>query len=118
MIIQKENRKQLIDFLINRWKIIINFAALEKLYIASYHFSKVNNLPIPKVPSTYIPKACRQIEIIKQFIIKILPEAHFIDYSYETQAPLDPNDFVEMYIADHHQCITKVEEVIKRMKIL
>ena len=118
MISSKENRKQLINFLINRWKSIINFASVEKIYVASCSFAKANNLPVPKMPLIFIPQACRQIEIIKKYIIKILPETHFIDYDYETQAPLDPDDFVEMYVADHHQCIAKVEEIIKRMKIL
>ena len=117
MISSKENRKQLIDFLINRWKVIIIFSAVEKVYIASCSFAKANNLPIPKAPPICIPQACRQIKIIKKHIIKILPKAHFIDYDYEAQVPLDPNDFVEMYIADHNQCITKVEELVKRTKI-
>jgi len=70
------------------------------------------------MPLVTIPHACRQIEIIKQHIIEILPETLFIDYVYKAQAPLDPDDFVEVYIADHHQCITKVEEVMKRMRII
>lgn len=117
MIAQKENCKQLIDFLINRWKSITNFAAVEKVYVASYQFAKANDLPIPQPLLIAVPKACRQIEIIKQRIIEILPETYFIDYNYEAPAPLDPNDWIEMFIADNHQCIAKVEAVIKRMQI-
>lgn len=117
MITDQDDRKQLIDFLIRRWKIITNFAAIERVYIASYQFAKTNNLPIPKPPIITVPHACRQIEILKQRIVEILPEAHFIDYNYEAQAPLDPEDWVEMFIADHNQCISKVEDVIKKMQL-
>lgn len=111
------NRKQLLEFLINRWRLIVGFAALEKVYITHCQFTKDSDLPTPKVPLFMIPEACRQIEIIKRQIIEILPETNFIDYSFEAQAPLAPNDFVEMYIADHHQCISKIEETMERLQI-
>lgn len=117
MIAQKENCKQLIDFLINRWRLITNFAAIEKVYIASCQFAEANNLPIPQPSPIIIPKACRQIEVIKHRIIETLPEAHFIDYNYEAPAPLNPDTWVEMFIADHHQCISKVEAVVEKMQI-
>lgn len=117
MITNDNNRKQLIDFLIYRWQSIINSAAVEKVYIASYNFAEANNLPIPQAPYFTIPQACRQIEIIKQHIIQILPEANFINYNYEAPAPLNPNDFVEVFIADHNQCISKIKNVVKRMQI-
>lgn len=117
MIINQNNRKQLIDFLINRWKMIANFAAIERVYIASCEFAKSNSAPIPQPPSFEIPYAGRQIEVIKQHIIAILPEVHFIDYRYEAQAPLTPDDWVEMFIADNNQCISKVEDVIEKMQI-
>lgn len=117
MTANHNNRKQLIDFLINRWQLITGFAALERVYIATCDFAKTNGTPIPEAPSFTIPLACRQIEVIKHRIIEILPEANFIDYNYEAQAPLDPHDFVEVYVADHQQCISKVEEVVNRMKI-
>jgi len=117
MLTQSENCEQLINFLLGRWRLIINFAALEKVYNASCQFAKDNNLPIPKTPVIFMPQACRQIEIIKQYIIETLPEARFIDYNYEAQMPLNPNDFVEVYVADHEMCIDKVKEVVKRMCI-
>lgn len=117
MIAQKENRRQLINFLVRRWRSITDFAALERVFIAHYQYAKDNDLPIPQIPSIIIPQACRQIEIIKQHIIEILPEARFIGYDFIAQAPLSPNDFVEIYIADHHQCILKVEETMKRLLI-
>lgn len=111
------NDKQLINFLIQRWKLLTIFAASERIYAASCHFAKKEGMPIPESPSFAIPKACLQIEIIKQRIIEILPDVSFIDYTFETQAPLKPNDFAELYIADHHQCMSKVESVMEKMKI-
>lgn len=117
MITDNENRKQLIDFLLRRWHGIAYFAATEKVFDAMCRFMQENNLPLPKAPPIMMPQACRQIEIIKQHIIAILPEVNFIDYDYEAQVPLDPNDFAEVFIADHYQCIGKVQEVVKKMKI-
>ncbi len=113
----KNNQKQLIDFLIQRWRLMINFAAIERVFIASHKFTKANKLPPPEAPPFAIPHACRQIKIIKQHIIKIIPETEFIDYDYEAQAPLNPDDFVEMFVADHNQCIDKVEKVVSKMQI-
>lgn len=117
MIAHKEKRKQLLDFLIIRWKLIIKPAAGEKIYAAAFVFTIENNLPEPKKPDIIIPQACLQIKIIKQHIVKILPEAHFIEYDYEPPIPLNPNDFAEIYIADNHQCIAKIEALIKEMQI-
>ncbi len=116
MIASQATRKQLIDFLISRWQLITSYAAMEKVYIAQYKFAKSNDMPIPNPPILAVPYACRQIEIIKQHIIKILPETHFIDYTFEPPAPLEPNDWIEIFIADNHQCIGKVKEVIKKMQ--
>lgn len=117
MYIHNNNRKQFINFLIQRWRLITNFAALERVNIALIQFAKENKIPMPQTTTVLIPKPCRQIEIIKQQIIEILPEAHFIDYEYESQAPLDPDDFVEVFVADHEQCIGKLQDVIEKMKV-
>lgn len=117
MIINDDNKIQLINFLINRWKLITFFAAIERVHISLCSFAETNGIPTPEIPTMLVPQACRQIEIIKQHIIKILPEASFIDYSYEAQAPLDPSDFMEVFIADHNQCIEKVETVVKKMQL-
>lgn len=117
MVVDQNNRKQLIEFLLNRWQFVMGGAAVEKVYVAMRGFAKDNNLPLPQVPQITIPQACRQIEVIKHRIIEILPEAKFIDYSFEAQAPLNPDDFVEVFVADHQQCIGKVRDIIKKMKI-
>lgn len=117
MIVQKENKKQLIHFLLQRWRNIIGFAALEKVFIATNQYAKANNQSPPKKPLPVICLPCRQIEIIKRHIIEILPEARFIDYDYEAPAPLNTTDFVEVYIADHKQCIEKVCTVIEKLQI-
>lgn len=117
MISTPTNKKQLIYFLLKRWQNIIGFAALEKVFLASSQYAKANNQPLPVMPLPIVSLPCRQIEIIKRHIIEILPEAHFIDYNYEAQAPLNPNDFAEVYVADHQQCIEKVCAVMERLQI-
>lgn len=117
MLKDSKNKKQLIDFLIKRWTAILSFAAQERVYSASCKYAEDNNEPIPEPPLFFLPHACRQIEVIKQRIISILPEVKFIDYTYEAQAPLDPKDFVEIFVADHEQCISKIQHVIEQKKI-
>lgn len=117
MITPKENCKQLIDFLVNRWLLISGLAAIERVYLASCQFAQNNNQPMPAKPPIIEAQPNRQIEIIKQHIISILPEAQFIDYIYEAQAPLDPNDFIEVYLADHQQCADKIRALMQRMKV-
>lgn len=118
MLVEQDSRRQLIDFLIRRWKLIIGFAAIERVHTASCIFAKKNNQPIPNDLIISIPHACLQIEVIKHHIISIVPEVKFIDYTYEAQAPLDPNDFMEVFIADHNLCITKIESTLEKMKII
>jgi hypothetical protein len=117
MLVTPNNRRQLINFLIYRWQIIIGLAAIERVYIAQRQYAQDNAIQIPPIPAIVQAQPCKQIEIIKQHIISILPEARFIDYTYEAQAPLDPNDFVEIYIQDHQQCANKVYELMDRMKV-
>lgn len=116
MLSCNNDRKQMINFLIQRWQLIIHSAALEKVYLSSLELAKKNNMQIPQKPIIMVPQACKQIEIIKQRIIAILPETKFIDYSFETQAPLQPNDFIEIFVADHYQCVEKVIEVVNGIK--
>lgn len=118
MIVTKKNRRQLLDFLLFRWKTRTTFAAIEKVYLAATEFAKANGMkpPIKHLSIGVLP--CRQIAVIKQLIVCILPEAKFIDYDYESQAPLNPDDFVEMFIEDHNQCITKVETLMDKLKIV
>lgn len=117
MLIQHNNRKPTLDFLVSRWLLISKLAAVERVYNAACKFAQQHNHPVPLKPVIVEAQPSRQIEIIKQYIIKILPEARFIDYTYEAQAPLDPNDFVELYLEDHAQCVGKVQSLMERMKI-
>lgn len=117
MITKGSDRRLLLDFLVQRWLLISGLAAMERVYVASCKFAQQSNQPMPAPPPVIQAKPGRQIEIIKQHIIAILPEAQFIDYVYEAPAPLDPNDFMEIYIADHQQCVGKVKSLMQQMKI-
>lgn len=118
MVIINDKKKSLLNFLIRRWEAIIGCAAIERVNIAICEYLHKNNIPIANIKPIPIPYPSRQIKIIKQYIIKILPEVHFIDYVFETQPPLNPNDFIEMYIADNHLCISKIREVMSKMEII
>lgn len=105
-------QKEFINFLLRRWQSLIGFAAAERVHIASVAFAIENDKPEPMNPILSVPYPCRQIEIIKYQIISVLPKVKFIDYSYEAQAPLDPSDFVELFVSDHLLCMSKVEKVL------
>ena len=64
-----------------------------------------------------MPHACRQITIIKKRIIEILPSTSFIDYNFEAQAPLKIDDFIEVFVADHYQCMSKVKDLVEKIQI-
>jgi len=117
MIFSNEKRKELMDFLIRRWRIMIDLAAQERVYAATYEYAKNNNIPLPPKPFVLSSLPCRQITMIKNTIIQMLPETHFINYEYEPPAPLDPKDFIEIYVAEHYQCVDKVETVMKKMQV-
>lgn len=118
MIVTKKNRKQLLDFLLSRWGTRTTFAAIEKVYVAAEKFAKVNAMGIPCRHLNIGVLPCRQIEVIKKLILHILPEAAFIDYIYESPAPLNPDDFMEIFISDHKQCISKVRSLMDKMGIV
>ncbi len=118
MIVTKKNRRQLLDFLLLRWKTRTTFAAIEKVYVAAEEFAKANNMQYPLRHMNIGVLPCRQISVIKRLIMCILPEAKFIDYEYESTAPLNPEDFMEMFIEDHNQCIAKVKSLMEKLKIV
>jgi len=111
------NKKQILNFLLYKWQLMIDFAAIERVYLAAQNYAIENNQPIPLKPPTVQIQPCDQIHIIKEQIMSILPETKFIDYTYESPAPLKIEDFVEMYIEDHHQCVEKVKELMEKLKI-
>lgn len=117
MLVKEHNKRQLVNFLLNRWKIIIDFAAIERVHIASCEHAKAINQPPPSNPIAYMPQACLQIQVIKRYLIAIVPEVKFIDYVYEAQAPLNPNDFMDVFIDDHKLCITKIENILEKLEI-
>jgi len=113
----KNAKRKILEFLINRWLSLSQYAALERIFLSSCLIAKENNLPQPEYPEMMIPRPSRQIDIIKAHIIEILPEAKFIDYQFETPIPLDQKDFAEICVADHFQCAGKVKDLMDRMKI-
>lgn len=111
MLITKNKRKSILNFLLRRWQILTPLAAIEQV-LTTYP----NNAeePIVKIIAA---EPGKQIAIIKQYIIYILPEASFINYDYESPCPLNPNDFMELYSNEQSQCISKVQTIIKKLRI-
>lgn len=117
MIVSESGCKQLINFLIYRWHIMADLAAMERVYFASCIYAQENGHQIPDKPPFLEIQPGRQIDIIKQYIVRMLPKASFIDYAYEAPAPLDPKDFVEIFIAEQRLCIQKVTHLMEKVQI-
>jgi len=117
MIIPKKKRRPLLELLLHRWTILAPFAAAQKLHV----LTKQQNLPIvgnlfAQLVAETKPEL--QIEIIKNKIIEILPEANFIAPAFESPSgELVPDDFIEVCIGHQEICILKVRELMQRMKI-
>jgi hypothetical protein len=117
MIATPTRRRQLLEFLISRWVNVISASAVEIIYNTACQFATDNDLPNPETPVLVDAKPCLQIAIIKHRIVQILPEAKFIEYSYEPPAPLNPKDYIEIYTDDSKQCAGKVKELIERLQV-
>lgn len=117
MIISPTKRKQLLEFLMDRWTNLISASVVELIHATECQIAKSNNLSDPEVPILVVSQPCHQIEIIKHRIVQILPEAKFIKYCYEPPMPLSAKDFIEVYTNEHKQCVGKVKELMERLQV-
>jgi len=109
--------REWVSFLTNRWLALTELAAIERVYkVMVEQAQKHGELP-PSQPVTLLIQPCRQIDIIKRYIIEALPQASFIDYTFEAQAPLKPDDFAEIYMREQLQCVEKVRRLMDKMHI-
>jgi len=104
-----EERGQLLNFLLQRWIMLTDLSTIESVYL-KYRTNNTSGDPMTSIINT---QPTRQIEIIKQQIIKILPKAKFIDYTYVPPAPLNVYDFAEIYAAENRQCIDKIRDLME-----
>lgn len=117
MLINTQGKKDLLNFLLQRWSMLSPVAGVERVYVASAIFAHQNNVPIPPQPDIIGCQPVKQIDMMKRLIIDMIPEAKFIDYHYEAPAPLSPDDFLELYVEENRQCITKVRNLMEQLKI-
>jgi hypothetical protein len=116
MIAQNGNLKQIIHFLTQRWMFLASSAAVERVFIHICSEALKHDIAIPQKPLVVEFRPCRQIAIIKQRIIELLPKASFIDYIYEAQMGLEANDFIELYVNEQQQCVDKVHKLIDSLE--
>lgn len=117
MITTPTKRKQLLEFLISRWMNLVEASSVEIVYINARQYATDNDLCNPEMPILAIAQPRLQIQIIKRYIVQILPEAKFIEYSYEPPAPLEISDFIEIHAIDHKRCANRVKELMEKMNI-
>jgi len=109
----RENKKKMLDFLVCRWMNISGLSAIETIYNEVQPTS--DNGIMEKEIINYL-NPTKQIKLIKKYITSLLPKSKFINYDYQSPAPLNIKDFQEMYMADQLQCAGKVTDLIKQMK--
>jgi len=115
--ISQNNRKPILEFLLHRWQLLTSLSAAEIVWYAEKTCDPKDGDLIQLIPIVISAQPTKQIMIIKRHIISILPEARFIDYNYETPCELIPKDFIELYANEQTQCISKVRELIKKLKV-
>lgn len=111
MIIGK-NKKDILNLLLYRWKALAGYSALEKIHNASNRLAKQLKINLPNEVSILETKPTSQIELIRQKIVEILPEASSIDINYEAPAALQPQDFMELYISHQEICLQYIKNLM------
>lgn len=99
--------------LLYRWEILAQWAALQEIYEHTAEFHELVPAPTDAIKA----KPLVQLEIIKELIIQIVPEAKFIRPKFEFSSDFPVEDFVELYMKHQHISITKTIEKIKELKI-
>lgn len=111
-------KKEVLHFLLYRWKTLSGYAALEKIYCDHSETASKFGIDIPpSVENASSIKAVKQIDLIKQTIVTILPETSFIITNYEAPSELQPKDFAELYINHQDICLQRVKDLIIKNSI-
>ncbi len=113
MVIGKK-RRDIIHFLLHRWQALSGYSALEIIQDSQREIAKQCGINLTDHNEMQRLKPTKQIELIKQQILKILPEASFITKPYEPPAELQPPDFVELYINHQRICSQHIANLIDK----
>ena len=105
---------QRVEMLLYRWAILAQWAALQEIY--TYASDDENDL-IPPPIDAIKTEPLKQIEIIKDLIIKMVPKTKFIKPKFEFAPDLPVEDFVELYIKHQNISIKKTIETIRKLEI-
>ncbi len=116
MLIGK-NKKDILDFLLYRWKILAECGALARIQKAYLEAAKQAGIQIPNTNTLLAIKPCEHIKLIREKIIEILPEAEFINIDYEAPGELQPSDFSELYINHQEICIQHIKNLMEKIGI-
>jgi hypothetical protein len=71
--------------------------------------TKIMGIPTQKNDLINNIKPQKQIKLIQQKIIQILPEAKNLIIEYDPPEKLHPNDFVELYVNHHIMCLERIK---------
>jgi hypothetical protein len=114
-----DNKRDILELLLYRWNLVVESAATQKLFIAAINHSPEAREAIPSyLQERFLAhKPLLQMELIKNMIVEILPEANFIEPTYESPAGLEADDFLELFCNHQKISIRKVKKLMKQMKI-
>lgn len=117
MKIIRHNNKPILNFLMNRWRYLSPYGALERVFRSSQDEPEIQELLIQCFSRAIRLGSTKEISMIKQRITEIVPKTEFILPDYEALAPLDADDFMELYISHQHISLEKLKDVIGRTQI-
>jgi len=109
--------RAIVSWLLFRWNILFYHSAIEKLQIKSMPSDIKEAWPNLIIIDFGNNKPSLQIEIVKNKIVNLIPEAVFILPGFEDDTDLSPEDFIEMYIDHQKLSIQKVRELMKKLGI-
>ena len=116
-MIIREKRKDILRFLLHRWQALSRYGALEIIQDSQRKIAEQCGVNIVDHSEMQRLKPTKQIELIKQQILKFLPEANFITKPYEPPAELQPHDFVELYINHQKICSQHIIDLMDKKSI-
>jgi hypothetical protein len=113
MVIGK-NKKDILNLLIYKWKMLAKYVAIEKARKKQVELAKRIGMQLPPQHTFLNVGVSEQMSLVRQKISEILPEAEFVNMEYEAPAELQPDDFIELFINHQDICIQRIREIISK----
>lgn len=104
----QSQQKEMIKFLLFKWKQLIPFASIQRVYLENFNEDKVTLCPFNF--GTFNPMA--EINIIKTKIVDHKPSLIWSKIEYDLPKHLSDEDLVELYSGYNYMLIEKIKKIV------